>query len=114
MAEVTQLDFIPTHDYEIIGGEVRLYEKPIQDTFLYVIGAPDIPAPMGSKVMVQHCNLKFYGRGEPIKADGKVSKEMKFVNAGVPDGWGNKLRFLVRHHRGSKLELQARIEMFKQ
>ena len=113
MAEVTQVDFVPTHDYEIIGGEVRVYEKPIQDTFLYVIGAPDLPVPFGSKIMVQNCNLKFYGKGEPVKADGKVSKGMRYTNEGIPDGYGNKLRFYVRHHRGTNLELQARIEMFK-
>ena len=113
MAEVTQVDFSPPYDYEIIGGEIRVLDKPIQDTHLYVIAVPDLAAPLGNKSMVQNCNLKFYGHGDPIIADGKVVKDMVYQTAGVPDGWTNKIRFYIKHHRGSKLELQCKIEMFK-
>jgi len=113
MAQVTQVDFSPPYDYEIIGGEIRLNNKPIQDTYLYVIAVPDIPAPDGSKSMVQNCNLKFYGHGDPVMADGKVVKNLLYQTEGVPDGWTNKLRFYIKHHQGTKLELQCEIEMFK-
>lgn len=110
MAEFSQVDFMPDYDYEIIGGEIQVFIKPSVDIRLWVTAVPDVPeAYGGSKVMVENCNLKYHSPDLPVKADGRVSKFMKYDATYKT----NKLRFYFKHHAGVKQEIQCLVEMFK-
>jgi len=43
----TVIDFEPTHDYEIIGGNLRTTTDIVSDMRLWIVAVPDIPANMG-------------------------------------------------------------------
>jgi len=112
-AVMTQVDFVPKFDYEIIGGQVRIDQKPTQNVVVYVVAVPDIPYNMGgSKPMVCGANFKFFGSNDPIIADGKAVKNMQFVTTGLPDGTTNKIRFNIKHHRGVTHDILAMMEVF--
>lgn len=109
-AIVTQVEWEPTHDYEIIGGMLKQLSAPAQDLRVWVIGVPDVPEAYGGfKPFVVSVNLKFMGVEEGVKVDGRAPKKLVYdvVNH------TNKLRLFFRHPAGFKHDMHMIVELFK-
>lgn len=105
----TEIDWMPTHDYELVGGQMKYYENIIEDVRFWCIGVPDIPYAMGgSKEFIPCINLRYLSKEEGLNSDGRVCKYMTYD----PISPTNKLRFLFRHPIGYKIKVQVCIEMF--
>jgi hypothetical protein len=107
----TVVEFMPTHSYEIVGGSFSQGERPSENVFIHIIGAPDIPINSGGfKVFSHGRNLRLMSCSAPIKVDGRVSKHVEYVPE-VP--YANKIQLLMRHPAGFKHELLICLEIFK-
>lgn len=106
----TVVDYEPTHDYEIIGGQLQQHTKPATNIRLWVVGVPDVPENYGgSKEMVGGVNLKFIDPTDKVNADGRVSKYMAYSSTYHT----NKLRLILKHNPGIQHEVMMIFEMFK-
>lgn len=106
----TVVDFEPSFDYELIGGQIQQFVKPDSDIRLWVVGVPDVSeAYGGTKEMVGGVNLKFIDPTDKIQADGRASKYMSY-NATYHT---NKLRIIIRHNAGIQHNLMLVLELFK-
>lgn len=109
----TVVDFEPSYDYEIIGGELRIDQDitNIQDCRLYIIAAPDIPAIYGgSKEMTGGINLRYLAPQNTMVVDGRVSKFLTY-NATTHT---NKLRFILNHTIGLQAPIHITIDLYRQ
>lgn len=106
----TVIDFEPTYDYEIIGGQMQQLSKPATDIHVWVIAAPDIPANYGgSKEMVGGVDLKFLDPADKLNADGRVSKLIPYD----PVYHSGKLRLVLKHDAGVQHALLLVLEIFR-
>lgn len=106
----TVIDFEPSFDYEIIGGQIQQKTIPTSDIRLWVVAVPDVPeAYGGSKEMVGGVNLKFIDPTDKVQADGRVSKYMQYSATYHT----NKLRLIARHPAGTQHELLLLLEIFR-
>jgi predicted secreted protein len=109
-AIVTQVEWEPTHDYEIVGGMLKQLSSPAQDLRVWVIGVPDVPEAYGGfKPFVVSVNLKFMGSEEGVKVDGRAPKKMLYDAVNHT----NKLRLYFRHPAGFKHDMHMIVELFK-
>lgn len=106
----TVVDFEPTYDYEVIGGQLQQHTKPTTNVRVWVIAVPDVAEQYGgSKEIVGGANLKFIDSTDKINADGRVSKYMTY-NA---TNHTNKIRVILRHDAGIQHCAMLILEMFK-
>jgi len=86
----TVIDWTPTFDYDVLGGNIKSCGAIVQDTRLWIVGVPDWSEQYaGSKEMVSGGkNLKYYNL---LELDGKVVKHMTYSPYNT-----NKIRFIVR------------------
>lgn len=106
----TVFTFEPTWDYEIIGGTMKTISAINSDIRVWIIGVPDVPAASGgSKVMVQHINLRFIDPNNGIVTDGRAAKYMTY-NATYHT---NKLQFTIKHGAGIKEKIMVAFELFR-
>lgn len=105
----TQVEWEPTHDYEVIGGMLKMITVPTENVRVWVTGVPDVPEVYGgSKPFVVSVNLKFIGIEEGVKVDGRAPKYLTYsVNH------TNKLQLFFRHPAGFKHDLHMIFEIFK-
>jgi hypothetical protein len=107
----TVLDFEPSFDYELIGGELRINSNPSQDVRMWIVGAPDIPAIYGgSKEFASGVNLKFMAPDSSFQIDGRVTK---YVPYNAVDHRG-KLRIILKHPAGTQVNMQFVIHLYRQ
>lgn len=107
----TVIDFEPTFDFEIIGGDLRINSNPSADTRLWIIGAPDIPAMFGgSKEFASGINLKFLAPDASFTIDGRVTKSLTY-NPATHQG---KMRLILKHPAGTQVNVQFVIHMYRQ
>lgn len=94
----TVIDWMPLHDYEVIGALYYQQNEPTQDIRLWVFGVPDVPAAYGGSIpFVQGgINLKHVGTGHGFSSDGRSSKYMTY-NATTKT---NKFRIILKHPTG--------------
>lgn len=106
----TVVDWEPTHDYEIVGGLIKMQEIPTTDVRMWVVGVPDISEGSGgSKVFCSNVNLKFLGLEDGIKVDGRAPKRLDY-NATYHT---NKMRLIFRHSTGFQHKITMIFELFK-
>lgn len=107
----TVIDFEPTFDFEIIGGDLRINSNPASDIRLWIIGAPDIPAMYGgSKELTSGINLKFLAPDSSFTIDGRVTKTFTY-NATDHRG---KVRLILKHPAGTQVNLQFVVHLYRQ
>lgn len=106
----TVVDFEPTYDYYLIGGEAKNLVTPTNDTRISVIGVPDYPAPHGSKVLIQNLNMRYITGSGKVSADGRASKGLLYNN---PAPHTNKIRFVVHHAAGDKVNFGIVLQIYK-
>lgn len=107
----TVIDFEPSFDYEIIGGDLRINSNPSQDIRLWIIGAPDIPVGSGgSKEFASGVNLKFMAPDASFDIDGRVTKALTY-NSLTHQG---KMRILLKHPAGTQVNMQIVIQIYRQ
>jgi hypothetical protein len=103
----TVIDWMPTYDYEVIGGVFKQLVLPASDIRMWVIGVPDI----SDKDFVFGVNLKFVSVNDGIKADGRAPKRLNYNS---PPGYDtNKMRVVLRHDAGFKHKMAMIFEIFK-
>jgi hypothetical protein len=106
----TVIDWEPTHDLEIIGGMVKQVDAPAEDVRVWVIGVPDVPVEYGgSKPFAVNVNMKFMGKEEGVKVDGRAPKFLSY-NAVIHT---SKLRLIFKHPAGLKHQMHMIFELFK-
>lgn len=108
---VTMVDMEPPYDYYLIGGEAVALTVPTDDARLSVIVAPDYPAPIGSKAVIQSVNMRYVPTGDKIYVDGRASKGLLYNN---PAPHTNKLRFIIYHTVGAKYSFEIHLETYRQ
>lgn len=102
----TVLDWEPSYDYELIGGQAFSLSKPTDDYRMYCIGVPDVPANLGgSKAMINNANFRFH---DHYKIDGRTSKVMVYDATYHT----NKMRKVIHHPAGGKLKFQILFEHY--
>lgn len=106
----TVIDFEPPFDYEIIGGDLRTSNIITDDVRLWIVAAPDIAAPTGSKEMGGGINLKYLAPGNVFSVDGRVSKYATY-NATYHT---SKIRFILKYPAGTNEGLMTVIQLYKQ
>jgi hypothetical protein len=107
---VTQLDFEPNYDYELIGGYFIQDQTPTSDVFIHLVAVPDIPSTYGgTKIMLQNFNLKYFSQLSKITADGRTSKRLTYSSTYHT----NKLRLTIRHAAGLQHNLLIGVQYFK-
>lgn len=108
----TILDWTPTHDYMIIGGQMRQQTAPSGNVRMWVVGVPGIPAGAGgSKVFINNLNMKFLANSESMVADGRTPKELLY-NDPIPGT--NTMRYqFVADGLGVQHTIHVSMEIFK-
>lgn len=104
------IDFEPPYDYEIIGGDLRTLTNINTDVRLWLIAAPDIAAPTGSKEMGGGINLRYLQPGNIFSVDGRVTKFATY-NA---NAHSNKIRMVFKYDAGTCENLMVVIQLYKQ
>lgn len=102
----TVLSWKPTHDYEIIGGQLNQSVAPASNIYMWAKGLPGILNVMFAQGGL---NLKLCPVGNIIDFDGKATKFLPY-NGGAGT---NKFDFIFRHGVGVTHELQFLIKIFK-
>lgn len=94
----TVIDWMPTHDYEIVGAKYFQHEIPTSDIFLWIIGAPELSHAYGGSIFFCQggINLKHVGSGNGLDTDGGSSKYMAY-NATYKT---SKFRIVIKHSAG--------------
>ena len=105
----TVIDFEPPYDYEIIGGDLRTLTAIANDMRLWLVAAPDIPAPNGSKEMGGGINLKFLSPGNVWSVDGRVTKYATYSATFHT----NKIRLIFKYPAGTNESLGIVIQLYK-
>jgi hypothetical protein len=105
----TQLDWEPTHDYELVGGMLQQQAVPSSSVRLWIVGVPDVPAAYGgSKEFVTNIDLKFFS-DKGIILDGRAPKFLAYSATYHT----NKMRFVFRHNAGFKHKIHINMEIYK-
>lgn len=105
----TVIDFEPPYDYEVIGGDLRTLSTISSDLRLWLIAAPDIAAPTGSKEMGGGINLRYLAPGNVWSVDGRVTKYATY-NAVYHTG---KIRLILKYPAGTNESLQVIVQLYK-
>lgn len=106
----TVVDWEPSHDYELVGGMLKMRTTPQDDIRMWIIGVPDVPEQYGgSKVFISNCSLSYIGNDSGIRADGRAPKYLTYNN----QTHTNKLRLVFRHPSGVKHQFLMLFEIFK-
>ncbi len=105
----TVIDFEPPYDYEIIGGDLRTLTTITSDMRLWLIAAPDVPAPTGSKEMGGGINLRYLSPGNVWSVDGRVTKYATY-NATFHT---SKIRLIFKYPAGTNENLAVTIQLYK-
>lgn len=101
----TIIDWMPTSDFEIVGGEFRVLGD-CADTRLWIMAVPDYPyAYGGQRVLAKNIACRF---DYLFKCDGRNRKKLSY-NGGAGT---NKVRVIVRHTAGLRLDSQLTLEVF--
>jgi len=102
----TVIDWMPSHDYEIVGGQLMQAQPPASNVYLWVKGLPGILNVMFAQGGL---NLKLCGQGGIADFDGRASKFLPY-NSGAGT---NKFQLILRHEAGVQHEVQLVLEIFK-
>jgi hypothetical protein len=107
----TVIDWEPTFDYDIIGGEIRFSDTITQDVRLWVTAVPDLPSSMGGskELLTGGRNLKFIQPKSTINLDGRTAKRLSY-NASYHT---NKLRYAFRHDVGAAYSIEIALQFYK-
>jgi hypothetical protein len=111
----TQIDWWAKYEMDIIGATVSVLNPPGGNSrgYAWVIVAPDVPAQFGGSVpfMAGGWNLRhFGGQGSGTTfLDGRGVKTFPYD----PVYASNKIRVVVKHEPGAKIEMQFVAEHFR-
>lgn len=106
----TVIDFEPPYDYEVIGGDLRTLTAINSDIRLWLIAAPDVAAPAGSKEMGGGINLRYLAPGNVWSVDGRVTKYATY-NATYHT---SKIRLIFKYDAGVNENIQIIIQFYRQ
>lgn len=106
----TVIDWEPTHDYGLLGGEVRQHTATTENIRMWVTAFPDAAAfgYIPVEFIEGGANLR-YASSNPIIVDGKAQKELLYT----PGVGSNKIRFTIRHPAGIKHCISVELSIFK-
>jgi hypothetical protein len=112
VVENIQIDFEPTCNYEIIGGEIiipnDLLDKNTNAWFAHCVGAPDIPESMGGSIkFISSLNLEMINK--VFRLDARATTFLQYS----PLYHTNKIRIILNHPPGEIKRFQLILEIFK-
>jgi hypothetical protein len=104
------IEWEPTYDYEVIGGQLQQHTEPTTNMRVWIIGVPDIPVGSGgSKEMVGGINLKYIDPSDKVQTDGRASKYMSYDAVNHT----NKLQLTIKHDVGIIHDLMMILEIYR-
>lgn len=102
---LTMVDWMPTSDFEIVGGEFRILGDR-DNARLWITAVPDYPYEYGGR---RQLAKNIASRFDCLfKCDGRNRKKLMY-NGGAGT---NKIRAVVRHSAGVRLDSQLTLEVF--
>lgn len=108
----TVINFKPSFDLDIIGGNIHQHTTPTENIRLWVTaGATELGA-LGVKEFVGGINLKYITPGSEINTDGRASARLYKDTEGVPYQT-NQMQFIITHPVGVQHELLIVVEYFR-
>jgi hypothetical protein len=107
----TVVTWEPTYDTERVAGQLFQREPPAQDVWLWVVGAPDIPAQYGGSVAFTEGGINLYdvGVGGSADFDGRAAKFIAYD----PTYHSGKFEMVAKHAAGFVHSFTILFEMFK-
>lgn len=109
LALVTVVEWMVNHDMEIKGGQLSQSAPPATDVFFQAYNKVPLPPTYTSFLHVPFTtgaiNLKHFGQGSIINADGEAAKF-------IPNGAG-KFVIMFHHNAGVSHEINMLFELFK-
>jgi len=107
----TQVTWEPNYDTERVSGKLYQKEPPAQDVYLWVVGAPDVPAQYGGNVAFTEggINLADVGIGGTADFDGRASKFIAYD----PTYHSGKFLIVCKHSAGFAHSFTIMFEIFK-
>jgi hypothetical protein len=115
LAVRTEIQFMPTFDYEISGGKLSVpgtlagNDENLWEAF--VIGAPDIPKSMGGSVRFLNNNRLKWSKGEHIMMDEQLNPA---EISGAVSPVARKISVLITHPAGAQSEFQIMFKLYKE
>lgn len=108
---VTAIDFQPTFDIDLIGGDFSIADTPTAPVYMHALLAPDIPVGMGGSVPFANggFDLASLRTGIVRIFDGRGVKSIPYD----PVYNSNKLRVTMRHSLGEVVRVQITVDLFK-
>lgn len=107
----TVVEWMPTHDYEIVGA--KFYQDSTLDTdiYMWVIGVPDIPAQYGGSIPFGQggVNLRWVASGQGLNTDGRSSKLLVYDATNKT----NKFQLVFKHNAGVQHDCMMVWEIYK-
>ena len=106
----TVVDWMPTHDYEVIAAKIFQDGKPSNDHRVYVVAVPDLTPAQGGSIPFSTggINLKHLGTGAAADTDGRSSKYMTYDATYKT----NKFRIIINHPAGEQHTFAMLFELF--
>ncbi len=110
----TRITLRPTHDYELIAGNLHVITTPATDvrvwTLVGVINATT-DVPISVTEFVGGINLKYIDKAKTIQTDGRASKYVtKDIGIGTD---ANQIQFKVKHNTGVRQKILFSVEYFR-
>jgi hypothetical protein len=107
------VDFMPTYNYEIIGGFADLPQNLLGTTpgqwFIAAIGVPEVPAQYGGQIdFISEVDIALV-TAVRVESDGVSVSYMPYNYAGMNT---NKLRFIIKHPIGAVRPFQIYLRHF--
>lgn len=107
----TVIDFMPTFDYELIGGALWSKSAPLTTIKAWMTIAPGISSSLGGnhEIATGGFDISYIGGDKNLSLDGKAPKELKY-NSGAGS---NKIRGDFYHAAGTAHEIMIQLRYFK-
>lgn len=107
---LTQIDFMPDHDYSIKSGQIAQIESPTSPLYVWAFAAPGIANTIFCEGGI---NLEYVGPKTLVGLDGTAASRLNYSHPQLGAGAGtNKIRFICRHNAGLKHRIQIIFEYF--
>ena len=112
----TDLAWMPNIDYMIKGGWVSQKIIPVNDIYVWAVGA-DLDAVYGgpqSVFLEGGLNLSFASANQLMGLDGVAATRLDYSHPALGDGKGtNRMRFIFRHPAGENHRVQVVFDIFR-
>jgi len=108
---VTYCDWEPHYTLDLKGLFFQIKNPPTNPAYIWLVGAPDIPAYLGGQVCFGNggWNLAFFAANQILEADGGGVKGIAYD----PVYHSGKIRAILKHEPGTQIGIQLIYKQYK-